>query len=79
MSLSLSHCILGQVWFLIVLIPDLCTLTYFNFILGPGQITYLSSMKYTSTVESRKFEVLGTTHFISIYKEVDIKIYNPQK
>ena len=24
-----SICILGQVWYLIVLIPDLCTLTYF--------------------------------------------------
>ena len=29
-SLSLSHCILGQVWYLIVSIPDLCTLTYFH-------------------------------------------------
>ena len=29
-SLSLSHCILGQVWYLIVSIPDLCTLTYFE-------------------------------------------------
>ena len=28
-SLSLSHFPLGQVWYLIVLIPDLCTLTYF--------------------------------------------------
>ena len=24
--------ILGQVWYLIVSIPDLCTLTYFNFV-----------------------------------------------
>ena len=30
MSLSLSIGILGQVWYLIVLIPDLCTLTYFD-------------------------------------------------
>ena len=28
-SLSLSHGILGQVWYLIVSIPDLCNLTYF--------------------------------------------------
>ena len=31
-SLSLSHGILGQVWYLIVSIPDLCTITYFNYI-----------------------------------------------
>ena len=29
-SLSLSIGILGQVWFLIVSIPDLCNLTYFE-------------------------------------------------
>ena len=32
-SLSLSHFpigILGQVWYLIVSIPDLCTITYFD-------------------------------------------------
>ena len=29
-SLSLSIGILGQVWYLIVSIPDLCTLTYIN-------------------------------------------------
>ena len=29
-SLSLPIGILGQVWYLIVSIPDLCTLTYFN-------------------------------------------------
>ena len=35
--------ILGQVWFLIVLIPDLCTLTYFN----------CDSLKYTcKTIEN---------------------------
>ena len=28
-SFSLSNGILGQVWYLIVSIPDLCTLTYF--------------------------------------------------
>ena len=28
-SLSLSLGILGQVWYLIVSIPDLCTITYF--------------------------------------------------
>ena len=28
-SLSLSIGILGQVWYLIISIPDLCTLTYF--------------------------------------------------
>ena len=28
-GLSLSHGILGLVWYLIVSIPDLCTLTYF--------------------------------------------------
>ena len=28
-SLSLSHWYLGQVWYLIVSIPDLCTITYF--------------------------------------------------
>ena len=41
-SLSLSYCILGQVWYLIVSIPDLCTLTYFNKFLEPkmnGKIT----------------------------------------
>ena len=30
-SLSLSHWILGQVWYLIVSILDLCPLTYFVF------------------------------------------------
>ena len=30
MSLSLPIGILGQVWYLIVSIPDLCTLTYFG-------------------------------------------------
>ena len=36
LSFVVSNCefvsigILGQVWYLIVLIPDLCTLTYFN-------------------------------------------------
>ena len=30
-SLSLSIGILGQVWYLIVSIPDLCTLTYFQY------------------------------------------------
>ena len=30
LSLSLSHFILGQVWYLIVSIPDLCNLTYFG-------------------------------------------------
>ena len=29
-SLSLSHWYLGQVWYLIVSIPDLCNLTYFR-------------------------------------------------
>ena len=29
-SLSLSHWYLGQVWYLIVSIPDLCTITYFH-------------------------------------------------
>ena len=29
MSLLLSHLYLGQVWYLIVSIPDLCSLTYF--------------------------------------------------
>ena len=29
-SLSLSIGILGQVWYLIVSIPDLCTITYFD-------------------------------------------------
>ena len=29
-SLSLSIGILGQVWYLIVSIPDLCTITYFS-------------------------------------------------
>ena len=33
-SLSLSHWYLGQVWYLIVSIPDLCTLTYFVVFLG---------------------------------------------
>ena len=30
-SLSLSHWYPGQVWYLIVSIPDLCTLTYFEY------------------------------------------------
>ena len=30
-SLSLSICILGQVWYLIASIPALCTLTYFHY------------------------------------------------
>ena len=38
MSLSLPIGILGQVWYLIVLIPDLCTLTYITLIcLDPHQ------------------------------------------
>ena len=35
-SLSLSHWYLGQVWYLIVSIPDLCNLTYFD----PGPAPY---------------------------------------
>ena len=32
LSFVVSYCefVLGQVWYLIVLIPDLCTLTYFD-------------------------------------------------
>ena len=34
--------ILGQVWYLIVLIPDLCTLTYFTYIYNGSDLkTYL--------------------------------------
>ena len=34
MSLSIPVSILGQVWYLIVLIPNLCTLTYFYEVKG---------------------------------------------
>ena len=37
MSLSLPIGILGQVWFLIVSIPDLCTLTYFEHFAGQAR------------------------------------------
>ena len=40
-SLSLSHWILGQVWYLIVSIPDLCNLTYFNTIIQVSNIIML--------------------------------------
>ena len=43
-SLSLSIGTLGQVWYLIALIPDLCTLTYFN----GGQ--YLSRFKIETQI-----------------------------
>ena len=33
--------ILGQVWYLIVLIPDLCRLTYFSYVLWALIITYM--------------------------------------
>ena len=32
-----------------------------------------------NTVKSCKFKVQGTRGFISKYREIDIKIYNPQK
>ena len=44
-SLSLSHSILGQVWYLIVSIPDLCTLTYFfnipSIVCGIGVLNFI--------------------------------------
>ena len=43
-----SQCgVLGQVWYLIILIPDLCLLPYFN-IPCPG---YLSLDSYTTTCQ----------------------------
>ena len=37
-SLSLSHCVLGQVWYLIVSIPNPCTLTYFSCIFSSRNV-----------------------------------------
>ena len=41
-SLLLSHWYPGQVWYLIVSIPDLCTLTYFGVHQGSVLISLLS-------------------------------------
>ena len=48
MSLLLPIGILGQVWYLIVSIPDLCTLTYF----GPVEQSVVSSIADTGIVSS---------------------------
>ena len=50
MSLSLSHWY-GQVWYLIVSFPDLCTLTYFNklvflFKIAGGMVPAINSEDY---------------------------------
>ena len=47
-SLLLPIGILGQVWYLIVSIPDLCTLTYF----GPVEQSVVSSIADTGIVSS---------------------------
>ena len=45
-SLSFFIGILGQVWYLIVSIPDLCTLTYFNYCFHTYAIFLKQSMLY---------------------------------
>ena len=57
--------------------------TIFIYTLLSGGLIWVCHEK-TCTVESRKFKVLGTSDFIrsiesSNYREVDIRIYNPQK
>ena len=38
--------ILGQVWYLIVSIPDLCTLTYFKYSSFNNYISFVASQSY---------------------------------
>ena len=52
-SLSLSISILGQVWYLIVSIPDLCTLTYFKVILMSYDKNNLTFEDFISLPKSR--------------------------
>ena len=40
----------GQVWYLIVAIPDLCTLTYFNFIKSRAD-NYMCKFAFEKAVE----------------------------
>ena len=65
--------ILGQVWYLIVLIPDLCTLTYFGIIFDKiDHPIYFDSFSLLMILEvsvhnkwlSLKFEVYQVVHFM---------------
>ena len=53
-SLSLSIGILGQVWYLIVSIPDLCTITYFCHIFAKFCLrkisAFLAKLQYVVTL-----------------------------
>ena len=46
MILSFPIGILGQVWYLIVLIPDLCTLSYFNKLCCHNSLFYVRHIVY---------------------------------
>ena len=50
MSLSLPIGIMGQVWYLIVSIPDLCTLTYFFENVGSEKISMLLAFLFNHNV-----------------------------
>ena len=43
-SCHFPTCILGQVWYLIVSIPDLCTLTYYFAFVQSNVVSYLSDI-----------------------------------
>ena len=42
----LSHVLIGQVWYLIVSLPDLCLLSYFKYITSPLTVTLLNWMLF---------------------------------
>ena len=50
-SLSLPIGILGQVWYLIVLIPDLCTLTYFDSLMPHSNDVFNEILSHSSNGE----------------------------
>ena len=76
-SLSLSHLTLGQVWYLIVSIPDLCTLTYFKSLLRQG----LSEPEFYGDLVYKLKKIVGSNNFsaqfikiISHYKKIGYNI-----
>ena len=57
-TFPLVQCILGQVWYLIVSIPDLCTLTYFESI-GKVQTVFQAHKAGTSDCAILKENVIS--------------------
>ena len=84
-SLSLSHLILGQVWYLIVSIPDLCTLTYFYCcLLIFFKIIFFKKKSYRNTSECQMtwIQIRNDAKVISILQKLPLArkelIYGPQ-